>query len=214
MGGLRLIEDPQITIKPLSNFSGNGVLKGTLAAYRNGEPTGWEMVANWSDVKVFREAVTHLCLVVDIDEDRATKLLAAAIGMARKMTGDEPTTPIPLPRTSTRPEVKVTNALLDQMAEDCWAAIVPHNQTAVGLYAFGGVLSDLVHIGNTLKVRPLNVAGLRNRVARMADFVKVSTEGVSTNTTPPRDVIEDLIAEPAPPRIRLGRHCEKSDCST
>jgi hypothetical protein len=73
-----------IILRPGSNFTGNGVLKGTLVAYyAAGEPL-WETVENWSSDKARQRAAKDLAATTGITEDRAL-----ALGEGQRGGGDD-----------------------------------------------------------------------------------------------------------------------------
>ncbi|MDP2951908.1 MAG: hypothetical protein Q8O76_01150, partial [Chloroflexota bacterium] len=77
-------------LRPLSNFVGNGVLKGTLGAFDDaGEPL-WESHGNWS-LENFREkASKSLASATGFSIDKARAGIAQAIREARKAADTAP----------------------------------------------------------------------------------------------------------------------------
>ena len=79
VGGEGMILRPQV------NFSGNGVLKGTVTAYDDsGEPLGWEQYGNWSAPKFREHAIQDLATSTGISVEKAQALLARMLKAARK----------------------------------------------------------------------------------------------------------------------------------
>ncbi len=72
-------------LRPQSNFTANGVLKGTIIAFDDkDDPLGWECYGNWS-VQTFRDkAAKGLAEAADVTHDKARALIALAIREARR----------------------------------------------------------------------------------------------------------------------------------
>ncbi|MFQ6026236.1 MAG: hypothetical protein ACE5Q6_01835, partial [Dehalococcoidia bacterium] len=77
-----------IILRPLANFSGNGVLRGTITALDDAEqPLGWENYGNWSDRAFLEKSAGQLAAATGIDLDRARMLLTTAVREARILAG-------------------------------------------------------------------------------------------------------------------------------
>ncbi len=72
-------------LKPLTNFTGNGILKGTIVAYSDDrEPLGWEMFGNYSAPGFRGKAAKSLADNTGISMEKANALLAQVLKAARK----------------------------------------------------------------------------------------------------------------------------------
>ena len=72
-------------LKSLDNFTGNGVLKGTIVAYDDaGEPLGWELYGNWSSQKFREKAAKDLSEGTGISLEKANAMIAQISKVARK----------------------------------------------------------------------------------------------------------------------------------
>jgi len=74
-----------LILKPLANFSGNGILKGTIVAYSDErEPLGWEMFGNYSAPGFREKAAKSLATDTGIGIEKANALFAQVLKTARK----------------------------------------------------------------------------------------------------------------------------------
>ncbi len=75
-------------LRPMANFSGNGVLRGTITALDDfEEPLGFESYGNWSDRTFVEKSARQLADTTGIPLDRALTLLTRAVQEARRVAG-------------------------------------------------------------------------------------------------------------------------------
>ncbi|HZA23433.1 MAG TPA: ATPase, partial [Dehalococcoidia bacterium] len=87
---------------------------------------------------------------------------------------------------------------LREIADDSWKLLLEANRSGPQFFCFGNTLCDLVTGQNGKYTRILTVTSLRNRLDRLADFVKVDKAGDEYPSRPPKDLLEDMLAEGAP----------------
>lgn len=194
-----------ILLRPSTDFSVNGALRGGIIAYdESGEPLGWEARGNWSDRQFLAKQAADLAETVAITEDHARTLLTKAMRDARK-AGDAAdaqrqsaaAAPHPLP------VVDVSNRHLRDVAADGWNLIgddlIPDHER---LYGLGDAVVDLAERKGHLKPRALGRESLRWHIERLGDWMREGQAGPYP-VAPPREVLEDMLAHPKPPILPL-----------
>jgi hypothetical protein len=189
-----------VILRPLSNFSGNGLLRGTITALDDlGEPLGWEAYGNWSDRTFVERSAKQLAGTTGVQLDRAKMLLTQAVKEARKLAG------IPGPEESAQvpqhelPTIVTTGRYLREIADDSWKLLQEANRPDPQFFCFGNTLCDLVTGQNGIYTRVLTLTYLRNRLDRLADYVRFDKSGDEYPSRPPKDLLEDMLAQAGPP---------------
>jgi hypothetical protein len=193
-----------VILRPLSNFSRNGVLRGTITALDDlGEPLGWEAYGNWSDRSFLEKSSKQLAQTTGIDLDRARTLLTRAVREARRLAGiPGPENGAP-PNQHDLPVIVTSNRYLRDLAEESWHLLNVANEAGPQFFQFGDALCDLALVENGVQPRILSKTSLRNRLDRLGDYVKVNNYGDVTPSRPPKDLLEDMLAQANPPLPQL-----------
>jgi hypothetical protein len=162
-----------VILRPLSNFSGNGVLRGTITALDDlGEPLGWESYGNWSDRNFVVRSARQLADATGIDRDRARMLLTSAVKQARKLAGTSGVEEGVSQAYHELPVIVTSNRYLRDLAQESWKLLEAANAVSPEFFQFGNALCDLVTGGNGVQARILTITSLRNRLDRLADYVR------------------------------------------
>jgi putative DNA primase/helicase len=189
-----------VILRPLSNFSGNGVLRGTITALDDlGEPLGWEAYGNWSDRNFVERSSRQLAEATGIDLDRARMLLTSAVKQARKLAGTSGAEDEVVATYHELPVIVTSNRYLRDLAQDSWKLLEAANIDSPAFFQFGNALCDLVTGGDGVQARILTITSLRNRLDRLADFVRFDKAGDEYTSRPPKDLLEDLLAQASAP---------------
>jgi hypothetical protein len=195
-----------VILRPLSNFTGNGVLRGTITALDDlGEPLGWESYGNWSDRSFVERSAKQLAQVTGIPLDRARMLLTTALKTARKLAGTAWPDDDPQVTRHELPVIVASERYLRDLAEDSWRLLAAANDISPQFFQFGNALCDLVANENGIYPRILTLASLRNRLDRLADYVSIDQRGDEHPSRPRKDLLEDMLAQANPPvRTYMG----------
>ena len=99
---------------------------------------------------------------------------------------------------------------LGERADRCWQAIVAANAIEPELFALGDVAVRIEHKGGMTKSAVLDVVKMRHALVRVVDFItrEATAAGTVKKTAPTRDLVEDVLAHPAPPLPPLVRITE------
>ena len=99
---------------------------------------------------------------------------------------------------------------LGERADRAWKAIEMANAIEPELFALGDVAVRIEHKGGTTKSAALDVAKMRHALVRVADFItrEATAAGTVKKDAPTRDLVEDVLAHPAPPLPPLVRITE------
>jgi putative DNA primase/helicase len=193
-----------VILRPLPNFSGNGVLKGTITALDDlGEPLGWEAYGNWSNRTFVERSAKQLANTTGVQLDRAKMLLTQAVKEARKLAG------IPGPEDSAqiaqhdRPIIVARGRYLRDVADDSWRVLQNTNGNIPQFFQFGNAICDLVTSEHSIYLRVLTLTSLRNRLDRLADYVSIDKDGDERPSRPSKDLLEDMLAQANPPLPHL-----------
>jgi hypothetical protein len=193
-----------VILRPLSNFSGNGVLRGTITALDDlGEPLGWESYGNWSDRNFVVRSARQLADATGIDRDRARMLLTSAVKQARKLAGTSGVEEGVSQAYHELPVIVTSNRYLRDLAQESWKLLEAANAVSPEFFQFGNALCDLVTGGNGVQARILTITSLRNRLDRLADYVRFDKASDEYPSRPPKDLLEDLLAQASPPVAHL-----------
>jgi putative DNA primase/helicase len=188
-----------VILRPLSNFSGNGVLRGTITALDDlGDPLGWEAYGNWSDRNFVERSARQLAAATGIDQDRARMLLTSAIKQARKLAGTSGTEDDTVATYHELPVIVTSNRYLRDLAQESWQLLAVANEVSPDFFQFGSALCDLVTGSDGVRARILTITSLRNRLDRLADFVRFDKAGDEYPSRPPKDLLEDMLAQANP----------------
>jgi hypothetical protein len=189
-----------VILRPLSNFSGNGVLRGTITALDDlGEPLGWESYGNWSDRSFVERSARQLADATGINPDRARMLLTSAVKQARKLAGTAGAEEDLVPTCHELLVIVTSNRYLRDLAQESWKILEAANESSPEFFQFGNALCDLVTGSDGIHPRILTITSLRNRLDRLADFVRIDKSGDEYPSRPPKDLLEDLLAQANPP---------------
>jgi hypothetical protein len=117
-----------VILRPLSNFSGNGVLRGTITALDDlGEPLGWESYGNWSDRSFVERSAKQLADATSINLDRARMLLTSAVKQARKLAGTSGAEEDVSPAYHALPVIVTSNRYLRDLSQESWKLLAAAN---------------------------------------------------------------------------------------
>jgi putative DNA primase/helicase len=189
-----------VILRPLSNFTGNGVLRGTITALDDlGEPLGWESYGNWSDRSFLERSAKQLAQATGIPLDRARMLLTTAVKEARKLAGPPGSDDDAQATQHELPVIVVNERYLRDLAEDSWQLLAATSDISPQFFQFGSALCDLVSNANGVYPRILTLTSLRNRLDRLADYVSIDQRGDEHPARPRRDLLEDILAQANPP---------------
>ncbi len=126
-------------LRPLANFTGNGVLRGTIAALDDlGDPLGWEEFGNWSDGAFRRRAARSLAAVTDISEDRARALITEALREGRRQAGVPDPNQAPQQPEHDRPRIMTSGRYVREIIDDSWLLLQPAINDSPPLLPHGG----------------------------------------------------------------------------
>lgn len=188
-------------LRPSSDFSVNGALRGGIIAEdEQGEPL-WESRGNWSDRRFLNGQAKDLANSLGKTEDWARAMLTEAVAKARKASNS-----IEAARQaeiSILPRVSVTGRHLRDISNDGWDLLAAQDDTDHRLYVLGDAVVDLRRgaLGQ-LTSKILGVERLRWHLARLGDWQRASPTG-QLPVAPPKLVLEDMLAEPDPPLPKL-----------
>jgi hypothetical protein len=189
-----------VILRPLSNFTGNGVLRGTITALDDlGEPLGWESYGNWSDRSFLERSAKQLAQATGIPLDRARMLLTTAVKEARKLAGPPGSDDDAQATQHELPVIVVNERYLRDLAEDSWQLLAATNDISPQFFQFGSALCDLISNANGVYPRILTLTSLRNRLDRLADYVSIDQRGDEHPARPRKDLLEDMLAQANPP---------------
>ena len=198
MGGTRLI------LRPLSNFTGNGVLRGTITSLDDlGEPLGWEAYGNWSDRTFLERSAKQLADSTGIQTDRARTLLTQAVKEARNLAGVPGSNDAAQESFHNLPVIIANQRHLRDVAADSWEVLKATNRVSPQFFLFGNSLCDLSTQESELRPRLLTPPSLRNRLDRLADYISIDKHGEEHPSRPQKDLLEDMLAEAGPPLPHL-----------
>lgn len=108
---------------------------------------------------------------------------------------------VPARITDTRPIVCTTDRNLDELTLEVWRNLVRATESAPTLFRRGG---ELVRVArDPVRVEPLNEHRLRHEIAQRMSFSQRTREGL-THVSPPKDLVQNLLADPEPPLPRLA----------
>lgn len=191
-------------LRPLPNFTGNGVLRGTITSLDDlGEPLGWEAYGNWSDRAFLERSAKQLAGTTGIETDRARTLLTQAVKEARRLAGVPGTDDVAQEVLHELPVIVANGRHLRDVAADSWEVLQAANRPAPQFFLFGNTLSDLTRNDHEVFPRLLTPPSLRNRLDRLADYVSIDKHGDERPSRPQKDLLEDMLAEASPPLPRL-----------
>jgi hypothetical protein len=193
-----------ISLRPSSDFSANGALRGGIIAYDEANEPLWESRGTWSDRKFLARQAQDLAESVGVTVEHAHSLLNTAVREARK-AGDESERLRGLPTFTTTelPVISVSGRQLRDLSDDGWDLVRDESDAERRLYALGGAVVDLVRRDGRLRPRTLVKESLRWHLARKADWQREGQGGQPYPVPPPRDVLEDMLAHPLPPVLPL-----------
>ncbi len=101
-----------------------------------------------------------------------------------------------------RPRIIVTNRHLHEIANDAWEALVARNDPPV-FFQHAGAIAETRREDGRIGIVHLSLAGLRGRLDRLADWVRLTDEGPRP-ARPPIDVVQDVEALPRPLPVLRG----------
>ena len=188
-------------LRPLANFSGNGVLRGTITALDDlGEPLGFESYGNWSDRTFVEKSAKQLADATGIPLERALALLTRAVQEARRMAGipDQPGGTGPQHPEHGLPVVEITNRQPREIEQDAWNVLQSANEPEPEFFTLGNTMVHLERGPFVPYLQALTLPALRRHLKVLADFIRVSDKG-EFPVVVPKNVLEDMLAMAQPP---------------
>lgn len=181
-------------LRPLHNFTSDGVLKGTIVALDDlGSPLGWEEYANWSDGAARRRAVRGLVEVTGITEDQARALITQALIQARQAAGVPAPGAAPQPPPHGRRTIMTSKQFIRDVIDQSWEAILAANGDDPSYFNMGDSLIHLEHPAGGVRPKILRRESLGPCLDRLADYLRVENDQVFPGH-PSRVMLEEMLA--------------------
>lgn len=185
-------------LRPLPNFHGDGVLKGTIVALDNNEnPLGWEEYANWSDGAARRRAVRGLVEVTGITEDQARALITQALTQARQAAGVPTPGAVPQGLPHDRPSIMTSGRFVRETIDESWGVILTANGDDPRYYRMGDLLVHLEEGEARRYPKVLRREALAAHLDRLADYMRLDDDA-ELPAHPRRAMLEEMLAVLSP----------------
>ena len=123
---------------------------------------------------------------------------------ATSATGQGEPLDAPPSDTGEQPEIRVNLRVLREVAQEAWDALTQANTRQPRLFNHGGQLVRLERHGDTVVSRELTSQRLHHRLGRVAYWC-TARNGDQRPALPPKFVVDDMLADPAPPLPALER---------
>ena len=187
-------------LRPLANFSGNGVLRGAITCLDDlGEPLGWEAYGNWSDRSFVEKSARQLADATGIQFDRALALLTRAVKEARKLAGAPEFADTSLQTSENGlPVVEITNRQPRKIEQDAWDLLRVANDPDPEFFTLGSTVVHLERGPIGPYLHGLALPALRRHLKGLADFIRVTDKGEFPAVVP-KTTLEDMLAMAQPP---------------
>ena len=120
------------------------------------------------------------------------------------VTGIGPPPGPPSDGSDVLPEIRVNLRVLPAVTREAWEALISANTRRPHLFTQGGQLVRLERHGGTVVSRELTPQRLHHTLGRVA-YWYTARNGDQRPALPPKFVVEDMLADPAPPLPPLER---------
>lgn len=209
----------EITIKPLDNFTSNGVLRGGIAAYdAENDSFLWDADRpNWRAKGVVEEAAQDFVAELaefpehEVTAERAQLLLRNGLRSARKAQAAANSEPDESPpegpdMPTDRPMVVTSGRWIREIVVESWVLLQAADGAPPQFFRVGNNVAHLETEDKRVYTNKLRRDGLIGHLDKAANFVAVKKKDGSIKYSPdkpPKDVVDVMLAEPAPPLPRL-----------